>query len=213
MEARAGEETVFKCHLCGKSYKWEMCLMAHMTYHTVESKSKCDACHKSFHDEGQRNRHMVTHDVFECNVCDKVFTCSSDLQTHMGTHTSDAGFQCPVCDGSFTDAEILKTHMETHMGKQTYQCRLFKKSFRCQLKMHRAMQRNLIPDMSIKPTNDLNRQMEALPAGKSRHGSENDELFSLQSNTREKHFRCPVCDKLFQWIAIHRFRVSKSSCQ
>eukprot|EP00794_Sanderia_malayensis_P011090 gene11090-12258_t len=80
------ESSIYKCHVCQKTYSHSRFLNRHLQSHTPYKKHHCPRCGKGFNDAFDLKRHIRTHTgvkPFKCTLCDKSFTQRCSLEAHI----------------------------------------------------------------------------------------------------------------------------------
>ena len=117
----------FLCFKCGREFKQECNLKAHLRVHTddKEKKFKCTDCEKMFSATSLLRSHFrrqhEQNNFTECPECGKNFTTRSSFRDHFHTHfrdPSDRPFKCnfPGCNKSFYRERSLKYHNSISHG-------------------------------------------------------------------------------------------------
>ena len=91
-----GHRELFKCVICGKSFKVKGNLKRHTEIHRkllhISVKYECKVCGKSF----THCQIKLSEKSFTCEVCGKSFLCDSVLNTHLSIHVGEKLFKCKV---------------------------------------------------------------------------------------------------------------------
>lgn len=113
---RAGEEAPFKCHICGRGFKYSINLTSHMQIHK-ESYS-CDECGRVFASKSDVKKHALNQHKcslsYECNKCRRLYCSVKRYQKHRES-CSDFGSASRKKltkvkeDFSFTGRDLFKT--------------------------------------------------------------------------------------------------------
>uniref|UniRef100_A0AAV2LA04 C2H2-type domain-containing protein n=1 Tax=Knipowitschia caucasica TaxID=637954 RepID=A0AAV2LA04_KNICA len=116
-EERAdGEDKVYACEDCGRTYRHPGSLLNHKNSHKTGSFS-CAVCHKEFTNLMALKNHRRIHTEakrYQCADCGKAFRVASRLVCHRRIHTRERPFACSVCDKSFTSKSNLRNHRSVH---------------------------------------------------------------------------------------------------
>ncbi|XP_077186215.1 uncharacterized protein LOC143833875 [Paroedura picta] len=132
------EQTAFQqvrkqvCLECGKSFRWQARLIAHVRTHTGEKPYKCLDCGWSFNYKSRLIAHKKMHTgekPYKCPDCGKSFSRQPRLIAHERVHTGEKPYTCAECGRSFSDRSNLNTHKRTHTGEKPYRCSHCGKSF------------------------------------------------------------------------------------
>ncbi|KAH3897436.1 hypothetical protein DPMN_021624 [Dreissena polymorpha] len=176
------ELKMFSCEWCGKTFCRRDFLARHMVVHTGEKPFECHICLRRFNVRTNLNSH--THEFTQmwrpiCSVCNRLCPSRRALMVHMCIHTGERPHACQHCEMRFTQKNNLKRHMQN---------------------VHRL---NKILDPDETPQNVASHQDPNYLVGPNQHFSRkhvcptcgNGRLLVSLSGIR--HFRCPVCPKLF----------------
>uniref|UniRef100_A0A3B5QYH4 C2H2-type domain-containing protein n=1 Tax=Xiphophorus maculatus TaxID=8083 RepID=A0A3B5QYH4_XIPMA len=105
----------------------------------------CSVCNKSFLRLSQLEEHKSTHQAskpFRCLECGKSFTQKTRLKTHQRVHTGERPFSCSICGKKFSRQDNCLRHERFHSGLKPFSCRQCGKSFtKCSLKEHMKIHR------------------------------------------------------------------------
>lgn len=119
---RAGEDAPFKCHICGRGFKYSINLTSHMQVHK-ESYS-CDECGRVFASKGDVKKHALNQHKcslsYECNKCRRLYCSVKRYQKHRESCTdyspsskkkmsSSSSSSKVKEDFSFTGRDLFKT--------------------------------------------------------------------------------------------------------
>lgn len=89
-------ETPYVCTICGRGYKRQHHLDAHMKTHTREKPFQCQECGKEFADKGNLTKHLAQHSgqrAFICDECGKSFKYRTNLTSHVKSqHSYESSF-------------------------------------------------------------------------------------------------------------------------
>ncbi|XP_072173384.1 uncharacterized protein [Diadema setosum] len=104
----------YRCHVCGKGFRWASSLSSHKILHSDFKMYLCEICGKNFPRKESLKVHMNWHDNirdFVCDVCGKAFLLKSNLTKHYFTHTGKRPHPCTVCKQRFSDTSALRCHL------------------------------------------------------------------------------------------------------
>jgi PR domain zinc finger protein 5 len=114
---RAGEDAPFKCHICGRGFKYSINLTSHMQIHK-ESYS-CDECGRVFASKSDVKKHALNQHKcslsYECNKCRRLYCSVKRYQKHRescsdyGSSASKKKISKVKEDFSFTGRDLFKT--------------------------------------------------------------------------------------------------------
>ncbi|XP_054914276.1 zinc finger protein 415 [Poeciliopsis prolifica] len=104
----------------------------------------CSVCNKSFLRLSQLEEHKSTHQAskpFRCLECGKSFTQKTRLKTHQRVHTGERPFSCSICGKKFSRQDNCLRHERFHSGLKPFSCRQCGKSFTVlgNLKIHQVI--------------------------------------------------------------------------
>lgn len=113
---RSGEDAPFKCHICGRGFKYSINLTSHMQIHK-ESYS-CDECGRVFASKSDVKKHALNQHKcslsYDCNKCRRLYCSVKRYQKHRES-CSDYGSSAKKKiskvkeDFSFTGRDLFKT--------------------------------------------------------------------------------------------------------
>lgn len=138
-----GDDRIYKCPHCPRSFKRPRRLESHMHVHGSEKAFKCDECFKSFtrkdglalhkkvHAEPQNNaskshRNDPKH---QCHVCGLWIARKAFLKRHLESHASERKYFCDLCDKSYKTKCVMLTHRKTHADERPFRCDLCGRCF------------------------------------------------------------------------------------
>ncbi|XP_074836366.1 zinc finger and BTB domain-containing protein 39 [Carettochelys insculpta] len=134
------EESVFRCHFCGQSFKLEAAYCYHVSQHKCGGGGGLDVVRPSFGDRLQQQalqkrklpEEFLSEDLssqnqpgnskYSCKVCGKRFAHTSEFNYHRRIHTGEKPYQCKVCHKFFRGRSTIKCHLKTHSGALMYRC-------------------------------------------------------------------------------------------
>lgn len=113
---RSGEDAPFKCHICGRGFKYSINLTSHMQIH--KESYACDECGRVFASKSDAKKHALNQHKcslsYECNKCRRLYCSVKRYQKHRES-CSDYGsaskkkFTKVKEDFSFTGRDLFKT--------------------------------------------------------------------------------------------------------
>lgn len=113
---RAGEDAPFKCHICGRGFKYSINLTSHMQIH--KESYACDECGRVFASKPDVKKHALNQHKcslsYECNKCRRLYCSVKRYQKHRES-CSDLGsasrkkIQKVKEDFTFTGRDLFKT--------------------------------------------------------------------------------------------------------
>ncbi|XP_026319854.1 gastrula zinc finger protein XlCGF46.1-like isoform X3 [Hyposmocoma kahamanoa] len=111
------------CTVCGRTFRTEKNLEAHMAVHLSSSKSfTCKVCGRSYNTLSNLRTHSITHSnerPYHCHLCKKCFKRKQDLKFHINQHTGAKPYKCPFCDKCFASSGNCYSHRNRmHPGRR-----------------------------------------------------------------------------------------------
>ncbi|KAM4641565.1 uncharacterized protein O3C94_015907 isoform 1-T1 [Discoglossus pictus] len=106
----------FVCFKCGKSYRYNEKLVAHLLTHVEAKDYVCSNCGQAFASEENLVTHQKTHTekkLLVCSECGRGFTHKSAYNQHVRSHTRIPSV-CTECGKVFSYKDNLIAHMRTH---------------------------------------------------------------------------------------------------
>ncbi|XP_067674559.1 zinc finger protein 595-like [Haliotis asinina] len=140
-ELTHGGEDLYKCRVCGRTFRQTRHLKLHLKIHV--EKFKCEECGETFPTYSSRKEHVRSHiesAPFKCDICEKRFTLKNCLRRHYSIHSGEKPHKCKHCDKCFRLASSLRYHERVHTGEFPLMCDFCDKRFRLSqaLKKHVA---------------------------------------------------------------------------
>ncbi|XP_063358039.1 zinc finger protein 691-like [Cydia amplana] len=121
----------FKCGTCEESFDYKCDLIVHLKKHRTNG--MCTICGRCFRTDRTLAAHMTVHmassKAYTCKVCGRSYNTRSNLKTHSITHSSERPYHCHLCKKSFKRNQDLKFHINQHTGAKPYKCPFCDKSF------------------------------------------------------------------------------------
>ncbi|XP_063827257.1 zinc finger protein 888-like [Ostrinia nubilalis] len=123
--------TQFRCSTCDEGFDYKSDLITHLKIHRVNG--ICQFCGRSFRTERNLAAHIAVHlsatKSHTCKVCGRSYNTLSNLKTHSITHSNERPYHCHLCKKSFKRNQDLKFHINQHTGAKPYKCPFCDKSF------------------------------------------------------------------------------------
>jgi len=105
------------CYECGKSFKNNASLGAHIKNIHHKQKRKCQYCDYETIHQNQLKEHERSHTGEKpeiCNFCGQGFGSKGTLVAHMRIHTGEKPFKCRFCDARFAQRNSANVHANSH---------------------------------------------------------------------------------------------------
>ncbi|XP_026632921.1 zinc finger protein 264-like [Microtus ochrogaster] len=103
------EESVFKCHHCGKVFSKKRLLAWHEKSHSGVKPYECTECGKAFSKSTYLLQHQMVHSG------EKPYKC-------VDIHTGERPYECAECGKAFNRRSGLTRHQRIHSGEKLYEC-------------------------------------------------------------------------------------------
>lgn len=119
------EQKLYRCAVCGVTFKKKFNLLLHEKRHTGEKPYQCEICGASFPRKGSLKRHFRTHTgekLHSCMSCDKTFAYKSSLVQHYKWHAGEKPYECYDCGKAFARKNTLIQHIPLHTGEKPFEC-------------------------------------------------------------------------------------------
>ncbi|XP_026758811.2 zinc finger protein 37-like [Galleria mellonella] len=121
----------YKCSSCEEDFDLKYDFIQHLKQH--KTMGLCQLCGRSFRTEKNLDAHMSAHlssgKSYTCKVCGRSYSTMSNLRTHSITHSNERPYHCHLCKKSFKRNQDLKFHINQHTGAKPYKCPFCEKSF------------------------------------------------------------------------------------
>ncbi|XP_023934072.1 zinc finger protein 470 [Bicyclus anynana] len=122
----------FKCTICREQFDSKIQFLEHLKIHNTPG--MCKLCGRRFRTEANLEAHLETHKSttgksYPCKVCGRSYNTSSNLKTHSVTHSNERPYQCQYCRKCFKRNQDLKFHINQHTGAKPYKCPFCDKRF------------------------------------------------------------------------------------
>ncbi|KAL8604000.1 hypothetical protein ACOMHN_039044 [Nucella lapillus] len=131
-----GEKERVTCHVCGKITYSGTALGLHLFWlHPELRQLPCSVCGKPYKTERNLSAHMKSHNTDEnptvsvCHLCGKTFTSRYNLKCHINTHTNEKPHKCDLCPKGFNSPTGLRVHRLRHKQIKHYSCEICGKMF------------------------------------------------------------------------------------
>ena len=114
------QKYIFKCPMCGTTFRKKSSFLRHRGDHTrYPLQFSFEDCPSKFYPAEALQRHMESHRMsavqkFECNKCSKVFSLEKNYKRHVENSLKDGidKYVCDQCKRSFCSKTSLTYHME-----------------------------------------------------------------------------------------------------
>ncbi|CAO2627091.1 Zinc finger protein 264 [Lemmus lemmus] len=119
------EESVFKCHHCGKVFRKKCLLARHERSHSGVKLCECTECGKAFSKSTYLLQHQMVHSgekPYKCMECEKAFSRKSHLTQHQRIHSGEKPYKCDECVRAFTHRSTFVLHNRRHTGEKSFVC-------------------------------------------------------------------------------------------
>ena len=114
-----GQQEMFNCTMCAKSFKAEATARFHMkAVHVEMPQYGCIICEHKSKTKGDLKKHVLqvhTAKPETCELCKKVV---KRLYRHNYKQHREKRFQCKICEDKFAENNQLKKHMSRHINEQ-----------------------------------------------------------------------------------------------
>ncbi|XP_072522113.1 uncharacterized protein [Salminus brasiliensis] len=104
----------------------------HIESHTTDRLLYCEVCGKPFRYDRVLKAHMVVHQKerpYRCELCGKCYSYAHVLKIHLRTHTGERPYHCKYCGKTFNQKGHVKGHERIHTGEKIYSCSVCGKRF------------------------------------------------------------------------------------
>ena len=124
-----GDNPVFECNVCGKTFKRKGDLNVHIKNHDNEPQFECRPCKKKMYKKTNLERHQEkfcktidkSNLQYQCTKCPKKFFAERGRDRHEQLH-DESPVQCPVCH-EFRSKSNLKSHIRVvHQQIKPFEC-------------------------------------------------------------------------------------------
>lgn len=112
-----------QCSICGKIFRWQSSLRAHVRTHQGDKPFNCCVCGRSFRQERNLMRHQTIHTAeqpFQCVECGKRFYRKRSLISHQRNHVVGKVYKCLQCGMRFAETTALTSHLRIHLSDALY---------------------------------------------------------------------------------------------
>lgn len=126
------EESVFKCHHCGKIFSKKRLLAQHERSHSGVKPYECTKCGKAFSKSAYLLQHQMVHSgekPYKCMECKKAFGRKSHLTQHRRIHSGEKPYKCDECGRAFTHSSTFALHNRSHTGENLLSVKNVEKLF------------------------------------------------------------------------------------
>ncbi|XP_052801317.1 zinc finger protein 239-like [Mya arenaria] len=185
---RPGDK-MYKCSVCGKTFKQALSYNGHYLSHFGGKPFKCETCDMGFTLKAALVAHQSIHTgakPFVCTLCNKGFRRKDDMVAHLRTHTGEKPYECEICGKKFKYRNQIPKHRRGHTGEKPYECVECKKRFTSSIHLTRHIRTH---------TGERPYKCTVCPKAFTQYGH-------LQAHLRihsdERPFECEVCGRKFR---------------
>jgi KRAB domain-containing zinc finger protein len=142
-------EKLFKCRICGKTFRTEISKDYHERNHTSHS-IKCGKCGKELKTLATLKIHSQIHETgksLKCRICFKSFKTETNKYSHERLHTAPT-VKCGECGKESKNQATLRVHLKTHEPGMNFKCRVCGKAFKTD--MSRYQHERIHKDTAVK---------------------------------------------------------------
>lgn len=115
------KESLYKCTLCDKTYRYKPKLLKHMKVHKGEKTFRCRVCEEKFLKDHILHAHIVkTHKevLFYCE-CGRAFATKGLLSQHISSkHVDTFTYHCSICGETSSCKQAITQHYDKHSSKE-----------------------------------------------------------------------------------------------
>ena len=141
-EEHIGNESVYGCSLCDKTFPKYSALTKHKKYMHGKIAFSCSKCDYKAPKQGILNKHIsVKHDGVRvvCELCNTNFVSLANLRVHKQNIHDGIRYPCDKCDYSATQIQGLRSHQKVQHQGLRYECDQcgFKATGKSNLQVHK----------------------------------------------------------------------------
>ena len=113
-------EYMYKCQDCNRGFTFKSQLESHRKVHLKMSRFVCfkPKCGKRFKRESELNAHLTAHskNKIKCDHCDYSNSDIRNVCAHSKVHSERLPYHCPLCNKGFKWQEQKRRHLKTCEG-------------------------------------------------------------------------------------------------
>ena len=186
-EAVHERKSSYTCYICKACFKDKPTMEEHIRQHSGETPYICTKCPLSFATKTLYRKHLFTSHGFICDICDIKYETATALtfhhnKMHRDKSSQHSSFKCMYCPKTFMFRYLRERHFQVvHRGIKKYLCKV------CGKRTNNLIEHMAVHDRQIRFTCSQCGEGFIHRASYKRH----------MARHKGVHYKCPVCDKLF----------------